>query len=341
MGQTLINNTDPRLNESITRINELTEKFSNSIDKLTDSANKFSQSSARIERALVSRHSTFKGLFWLLMLIMIAVAILYFTPSAGVKPYVDQTGAKIGLIANKVASKIAHEVDRQREPSKAQTQVAGKYSTTLSYPAYPAYPPYPVDKHARQQPLSAQATAKPVEPTAKPAEPEQAVAAKPQDKITTEARNTVIDQHEAVPVPKAAPAQVAAIQKPATDARKTDAGKSANPVTVKSDETNQAKNPALAARVAAKEHKYGLAIGIYESYLDAHPEDADAWGELGNVQLAAGRPYEAAQNYYEASTRQIDHGQVSAVYPVLPIIVQYQPQLASILNQKMARMNFF
>lgn len=98
--------------------------------------------------------------------------------------------------------------------------------------------------------------------------------------------------------------------------------------------------PVLVARKAARERRYGTAIHTYESYLETNPGDADAWGELGNVLLSAGRPREAAQNYYEASTRLIDQGRVGAVYPLLPVVKQYQPQLAIILHQKMARLGY-
>jgi len=98
--------------------------------------------------------------------------------------------------------------------------------------------------------------------------------------------------------------------------------------------------PVLAARKAARERRYGTAIHTYEAYLETNPGDADVWGELGNVLLSAGRPREAAQNYYEASTRLIDQGRVGAVYPLLPVVKQYQPQLAVILHQKMARLGY-
>jgi tetratricopeptide (TPR) repeat protein len=326
MGQAETYNTDARLNE-------LADKFGDSIAKLADSANKFSQSSARIERALVSRHSTVSGLFWLLILIIAAVAILYFTPNSGVKPYVDQSGAKIGLIATKVAHKITQEVDRRREANKTPAVAANKSTASLTHPAHPSYP---VDQRAKQtlQPLSAQVTAK-------PAESEKVAVSKQQDKTRIETKTPAADQHATAPVSTPHLAQAVTNSTPTSDVKKTNQDNTASTVTARSSAPDHAMNPAMAARIAAREHRYGLAIGIYESYLDAHPEDADAWGELGNVQLSAGLPYDAAQNYYEASTRQIDRGQVNTVYPVLPIIAQYQPQLASILSQKIARMNFF
>jgi tetratricopeptide (TPR) repeat protein len=318
MGQAETYNTDARLNE-------LADKFGDSIAKLADSANKFSQSSARIERALVSRHSTASGLFWLLILVIAAVAILYFTPNSGVKPYVDQSGAKIGLIATKVAHKINQEVDRQRE--------ANKSTASLTHPANPSYP---VDHRVKQtlQPLSAQVTAK-------PAESEKVAVAKQQDITRIETKTPAADRHATTTVSTPHLAQAVTTLKPTSEVKKASQDNTASTVTVRSSEPDHAMNTAMAARIAAREHRYGLAIGIYESYLNAHPEDADAWGELGNVQLAAGLPYDAAQNYYEASTRQIDRGQVNTVYPVLPIIAQYQPQLASILSQKIARLGYF
>jgi tetratricopeptide (TPR) repeat protein len=92
----------------------------------------------------------------------------------------------------------------------------------------------------------------------------------------------------------------------------------------------------VAARQAAANQQHQEAISIYRGYISRNASDPSAFGELGNVLLAAGRPQEAAQAYYEASSRLIDVGQPGTVYLLLPHIEQHDPLLGAVLMRRLA-----
>ena len=89
------------------------------------------------------------------------------------------------------------------------------------------------------------------------------------------------------------------------------------------------------ARRAAQAGNLHESVREYLYFLSFHPNDIDAFGELGNVYLKMGRYPEAAQNYYEAATRLIDAGYPEIAAPMMPVIQAYEPMLASLLNKKM------
>jgi hypothetical protein len=91
----------------------------------------------------------------------------------------------------------------------------------------------------------------------------------------------------------------------------------------------QARNSALAGRLDDSVH-------IYHQYLKGHPNDIDAHGELGNIYFHTGGFQQAAQHYYEAATRLIDAGQIDAATTLMPIIMQFEPRLASLLERKLS-----
>lgn len=91
------------------------------------------------------------------------------------------------------------------------------------------------------------------------------------------------------------------------------------------------------ARIAAMEGRYGEAVSAYRRYLSIHPNDMNAFGELGNVYMAIGKFPEAAQNYYEAATRLIDAGRPQQLVPLMPVIRRYEPMLAALLDRKASR----
>jgi hypothetical protein len=91
-----------------------------------------------------------------------------------------------------------------------------------------------------------------------------------------------------------------------------------------------------AARQAAANQQHQDAIRIYRGYISRNASDPSAFGELGNVLLSAGRPQEAAQAYYEASSRLIDVGQPGTVYLLLPHIEQHDPLLGAVLMRRLA-----
>ena len=106
------------------------------------------------------------------------------------------------------------------------------------------------------------------------------------------------------------------------------------PSVVEPRETGDGLEP---ARTAAAERRVDDAIREYRRYLAIRPNDTNAFGELGNVYLSAGRYAEAAQNYYEAATRLIDAGRIDAVAPLMPIIRRHEPMLYALLERKAAR----
>lgn len=95
------------------------------------------------------------------------------------------------------------------------------------------------------------------------------------------------------------------------------------------DGLTQARNSAQAGRL-------NESVREYLQYLASHPNDIDAYGELGNVYMKIGRFPEAAQNYYEAATRLIDAGHLNAVASLMPVIQMHEPMLATLLNKKIA-----
>ncbi len=93
------------------------------------------------------------------------------------------------------------------------------------------------------------------------------------------------------------------------------------------------------ARKSAQAGRLSESVREYLRYLTSHPNDVDAYGELGNVYVKMGRFPEAAQNYYEAATRLIDAGHLNAVASLMPVIQTHEPMLATLLNKKMANAN--
>jgi hypothetical protein len=91
----------------------------------------------------------------------------------------------------------------------------------------------------------------------------------------------------------------------------------------------------VAAREAYARQQFLESIRAYRAYLARDPSNPSAFGEMGNVLLAAGRPHEAAQAYYEASDRLLDAGQPGAVYLLLPYIEQHDPLLAAVLMRRL------
>jgi hypothetical protein len=93
------------------------------------------------------------------------------------------------------------------------------------------------------------------------------------------------------------------------------------------------------ARISAQQGNLDASVREYQSYIATHPNDIDAFGELGNVFLQIRRFPDAAQNYYEAATRLIDAGQIQAVRPLMPVIQTHEPMLATLLNKKLAHVS--
>ncbi len=300
MDQTADRNLDAKLDASVSKMNALAEQISDSLAKLNAGLGQFHQSSARIERALAERNTLFGGPFWLLMLLIVVAVFIYSSPNLGLKRYINHGGEKIGQIGSQVADKIA------RNSAKHRVQKAGTGQGSAGTVAAKQAP----------APLSSAKAAAPA--ASYPVAGVPAVAAKLAPPVP--------------PAPAKAPATTAVA---ANQALPTTTPPAASPAIAPAAAPELAPNTVAAARVAARDYQYGLAIRLYETYLDANPGDADAWGELGNVQIAVGRPYEAAQNYYQSSIRQLGRNRAPTIYPLLPIITRYQPALAIALRQRM------
>lgn len=81
------------------------------------------------------------------------------------------------------------------------------------------------------------------------------------------------------------------------------------------------------------------AVAVYSELIQANPSDADARGELGNVYYLTGRPYEAAQAFYDAAKLLLDKRDFQRVAALLPAIGQINPMMADELAYRMAELN--
>ena len=77
------------------------------------------------------------------------------------------------------------------------------------------------------------------------------------------------------------------------------------------------------------------AIAAYQAVLKASPDDADAWGELGNVYYSAGRLPDASRAYFEAATRLLDKGDAARAQALLPAVKANAPALADELERRL------
>jgi hypothetical protein len=76
-------------------------------------------------------------------------------------------------------------------------------------------------------------------------------------------------------------------------------------------------------------------IYYYSVYLEHKVDDADAWGELGNVQYLDGNLPEAAKAYYNAANLLIDRGQTAHAVQLIDAIEEGAPNLAEALHQRL------
>lgn len=74
------------------------------------------------------------------------------------------------------------------------------------------------------------------------------------------------------------------------------------------------------ARLAFHAGKLDEAVSLYKKITESSPDEANAWGEMGNVYYAQGKWQQAGQSYYEAATRLLAQGhtgQVQYLYRVI------------------------
>ncbi len=89
------------------------------------------------------------------------------------------------------------------------------------------------------------------------------------------------------------------------------------------------------AREAFWRRDLRTAIETYRELTRLAPEDADVWGEYGNVLFAANDMPAAAEAYAQAAERLIAAGRREEVTALLPIIQRFYPARAQALQQKL------
>lgn len=235
-------------------------------------------------------------------------------------------------------------------PANAVTGDQHQPSGVINYPAYPPYPPYPnyppdasfgyrgfggdsappsgtAGETPPSAPAPAVASSQPALPylppssSPRPPKPEAAPGKPEYPDYPAYPQNPSAANPTMMPSPAVAPPS----RPPRPDQL---AAPSANSTTG-TDGLAQARQSAQAGRLGESVHEY-------LRYLASHPNDVDAYGELGNVYMKIGRFPEAAQNYYEAATRLIDAGHLNAVASLMPVIQTHEPMLATLLNKKIA-----
>lgn len=73
----------------------------------------------------------------------------------------------------------------------------------------------------------------------------------------------------------------------------------------------------------------------YSVYLEQKNDDANAWGELGNVYYFEGNLADAAKAYYNAASLLIDRGLTARAVDLFPVIEEGEPGLAEALHQRL------
>ncbi len=101
------------------------------------------------------------------------------------------------------------------------------------------------------------------------------------------------------------------------------------PVTVKPAEYLVSARRAFAAGDAP------WSIYYYSVYLEQKNDDANAWGELGNIYYFDGNLPDAAKAYYNAANLLIDRGQTARAIELIPVIEEGEPGLSEALYQRL------
>jgi tetratricopeptide (TPR) repeat protein len=94
-----------------------------------------------------------------------------------------------------------------------------------------------------------------------------------------------------------------------------------------------------AARRAFEAGDIEWTLHYYNVYLDGSPNDANAWGELGNVYNSQGMLVESAQSYYNAANLLIDQGKTVRALELLPAIQAGSPELANKIYWRLTSVN--
>jgi hypothetical protein len=226
-----------------------------------------------------------------------------------------------------------------------------------AYPPYPNYPAYPPDSSFGHQGANADSGSANRLSSETPTTPSPGAPGMPQAAQPAAAPQAPVTPPKP-PKPQAAPGNPeypeypsypsypSAIKPPTNSAPPSQFVFPSQPRTLKPDgrPSGRTLEPSdleglYQARLSAQKGNLDAAVREYQRYLAAHPNDIDAFGELGNVFLQIRRFPDAAQNYYEAATRLIDAGQIQAVRPLMPVIQAHEPMLATLLNKKLTHVS--
>lgn len=93
------------------------------------------------------------------------------------------------------------------------------------------------------------------------------------------------------------------------------------------------------ARAAFWSGDYDRAVILYRELIDEYDSNPDLYGELGNVHYAQGQRQEAAQAYYKAAERLLEHGQVSRAAQLNRVIRNLDAELAERLDRELAALD--
>ena len=95
----------------------------------------------------------------------------------------------------------------------------------------------------------------------------------------------------------------------------------------------------LAARVAFHNGNLDEAVSQYNSLIELDNDEADYYGELGNVYYAKGQWNDAGIAYYEAATRLIENKRFAQVHYLHQVIKGLDAQYAEKLQEKLLKIN--
>ncbi len=93
------------------------------------------------------------------------------------------------------------------------------------------------------------------------------------------------------------------------------------------------------ARIAYHEGNPHVAIKIYKELIELENDEADYFGELGNVYYAIGSWDKAGNAYYEAAIRLIEQNQFAQVGYLNRVIMGLNPDKAELLTAQLAKIN--
>jgi len=93
------------------------------------------------------------------------------------------------------------------------------------------------------------------------------------------------------------------------------------------------------ARLAFNQGELDVAVSKYNELIELENDEADFYGELGNVYYAMGSWDKAGVAYYEAATRLIETGQLAQVGYLQRVLQGLDAERAEKLNKQMINMN--